>query len=577
MTNDNPKKDSNGPEQITEEGLLKLSRLAEIGLSLSAVVHEAKQPLSSIKLALQFLEPKIMAVPGVGEYLDDALEGVRRLDGFLENADCFFRSSSDDMAPANLDEPVRTVVALLEADLRNKGLKLTVDIEKGLHEVNCIRGGIEQLIFNLLTNARDAVSEGGGGRIGIFLREGPGDTVELMVADDGIGIDPANREKLFLPGFTTKSRGNGTGMGLYIVKHIVEIHGAGISLLTGGEIPRDTDRGYETGFLVRFRSARRETAASVGVESTLKTKRGLVVDDERVILKLLGRLLEKEGIESVLASTGEAALEHLETRAFDILITDKNLPGITGVEVARFARRAQPGIPILMITGYASQGSARDAAALGITDYVVKPLDMEDFQTRLRAVFDERGDVPEEDPAEDPDDDLPRTVPPPRPRKISTVLRRQIMESDEASQKPVDAAIKQLEGSAELSVIIIETSDETRSQLTVIFSEIGCRVTAFGMAAQAEAQVKSAGFHVLVARPLILESRKHWLSPSDGNTSLGAIAIMEREGFDKTIEAIHMGARGVIAPPFSRPKVESEFRKIISAIMEENPTGKRDS
>lgn len=113
----------------------------------------------------------------------------------------------------------------------------------------------------------------------------------------------------------------------------------------------------------------------------------MVVDDDRDVLDLLCLVIEALGVSCEPAMSGEEALELLRGGPFDLLILDKNLPGIDGMETARQARGLQPDIPIAMVTGYATEESTSEAVSIGIDDYIKKPIDVDSFRRRVRELL----------------------------------------------------------------------------------------------------------------------------------------------------------------------------------------------
>lgn len=113
----------------------------------------------------------------------------------------------------------------------------------------------------------------------------------------------------------------------------------------------------------------------------------MVVDDDRDVLDLLCLVVEALGVSCEPAMSGEDALAMLDGGQFDLLILDKNLPGISGMETAKAARDLHPDLPIAMVTGYASEESTSEAASIGIDDYIKKPIDVDNFRRRVRELL----------------------------------------------------------------------------------------------------------------------------------------------------------------------------------------------
>jgi CheY-like chemotaxis protein len=253
---------------------------------------------------------------------------------------------------------------------------------------------IEQLVINLINNARDAMS--GLGRIKVILAREPSGPV-LYVADWGPGIPPEMRERLFEPYVTTKQRGS--GLGLSVSRRIAQEHRAQIGLVPSDAVHESPPPA--TVFRVAFPPF--VTEAQV-------RRRLLVVDDESIIRMVFRDLMGKE-CDVVEAATAEEALDQLQHAHFDLIVTDKNLPGLSGLDLAGEARRLNPNSKIILMTGYPSLVTAQQALELGVMDYLLKPFDeIREVREKIRTAIaapvpspfvasNKRIDVYESDPA----------------------------------------------------------------------------------------------------------------------------------------------------------------------------------
>jgi len=124
-----------------------------------------------------------------------------------------------------------------------------------------------------------------------------------------------------------------------------------------------------------------------------RPKRILVVDDERIVWDVISNALDKPGMYLVYAADGEEAIRLLLQEPFDLLIADKNLPGITGLDVIRRAKATDSSMATLLITAYASRESAEEAMAIGVDDYIVKPFDIQELQEMVTEVLDRRQEL----------------------------------------------------------------------------------------------------------------------------------------------------------------------------------------
>jgi signal transduction histidine kinase len=201
-------------------------KLAGIGQLAAGIAHQLNTPLGSILLSAQMLEETIKA--------EDELEDVRRIvrqteqcRGIIKGLLNFARPSGEARGVVNLADAVRETMHLLDKTIRLANVEATVE-ERSPAFVIGNRNELDQVFFNLLANALDAMPS--GGRVMVTIGEGePGET-EVVFADTGEGIAPEFHDQVFLPFFTTKEYGKGTGLGLSIVARIVHEHGGRIDM-----------------------------------------------------------------------------------------------------------------------------------------------------------------------------------------------------------------------------------------------------------------------------------------------------------------------------------------------------------
>jgi CheY-like chemotaxis protein/two-component sensor histidine kinase len=260
-------------------------------------------------------------------------------------------------------------------------------------------GQIEQVILNLVINARDATPK--GGRITITLDEltpdqervpvlaggQPRTHVRLTVSDTGYGMDPETKARIFEPFFTTKELGKGTGLGLATVYGIVQ--------QTGGHIVVESEPGLGTRFEVYFPRA----------EGTLVQKRGalpatpaggseciLLVEDQDGLRTLMCDILERHGYKVITAKNGREALQLAarHTERIDLMITDVVMPKLGGQEVANALPASHPEARVLYMSGYVE--NIHELLAQGQA-FIDKPFSPEDLLQKVRQVLDPREDL----------------------------------------------------------------------------------------------------------------------------------------------------------------------------------------
>lgn len=309
-----------------------------------------------------------------------AKEIVRQILGFSRHEEQQFRA-------VEIGPVVREALRFIRATIPS-----TIEIEDSVTRQGCVvrcdATQIHQVVMNLCTNAYHAMRNQGSGILRVSLSpvslqerevtcvEGPvpaGDYVRLVVSDTGCGIEDANLERIFDPYFTTKNKGEGTGMGLSVVLGIVKI--------TGGHVAVQSRVGSGTSFSLYFPQCRPEpeTILASSDEAVLPrhgTGRILFVDDEEPLTRLGQRILENLGYQvRTQTSPVEAWAMFLQDPSFcDLVITDMAMPKMSGADLAQRILAVRPELPILLCSGFSETLDAQKAFDLGIREFLVKPV-----------------------------------------------------------------------------------------------------------------------------------------------------------------------------------------------------------
>jgi CheY-like chemotaxis protein len=249
---------------------------------------------------------------------------------------------------------------------------------------------LEQVLFNLCINARDAIQGAGFIRVRLGWHRGPwrcascraageeASWVELSVADSGTGIATDVLECIFEPFVSTKEVGRGSGMGLAMVHGIVHDH--------GGHVLLETLPGAGTVFRVVLPPAGADVAADASATHSASVDTGqalrgrvLVVEDEAMVGDFMAELLTSWGLEVVLRRDPLSALAWLEDRenAVDLLITDQTMPQLAGLALAQRATSVRAGLPVLLYSGNAEDFDAAELERSGVRGAIRKPVDAE--------------------------------------------------------------------------------------------------------------------------------------------------------------------------------------------------------
>jgi signal transduction histidine kinase len=211
--------------EALQRQVVRAERLATLGELAAGVVHELNNPLTSITVYAEYLVRKLEsqgAEAGDVEKLRRIGASAQRILRFSRDLVQYARPSGRDLGPIDLAAVVRQSVSICEHLVERGGIILEVEVDPELPAVQAISGQLEQVLINLITNAVHAVEN--GGRVEVRAQADTPSTVLIEVADSGPGIADADRDKIFEPFFTTKPDGKGTGLGLPIVRNIVDQH-----------------------------------------------------------------------------------------------------------------------------------------------------------------------------------------------------------------------------------------------------------------------------------------------------------------------------------------------------------------
>jgi two-component system, cell cycle sensor histidine kinase and response regulator CckA len=268
-----------------------------------------------------------------------------------------------------------------------------------LGQIKADPGQIEQVITNLVVNARDAMPQGGRLTIEtantildstyIFQHVGviPGDYAMLAISDTGIGMSEATQARIFEPFFTTKEIGKGTGLGLAICYGIIK--------QSGGHIWVYSEVGQGTTFKIYLPRAHDAADTLPGRAEhpvvPTGTETVLLVEDEPLVRELASKMLHEQGYTVLTAANGEEAwrvLQGATGATIALLITDVVMPQMGGKALAEQARRVYPSIKVLFVSGYATDSIAHHGRLNPGTHFLSKPFTRAAFARKIRAVLD---------------------------------------------------------------------------------------------------------------------------------------------------------------------------------------------
>jgi PAS domain S-box-containing protein len=420
-----------------QQELLQAQKMEAIGQLVSGVAHELNNPLAAIVAFSQLIRTDTRLPVDLRDDAEILVQEADRTRRIVQNLLDFARQRPPERHPTSLDALVASVLALQSYSLQAGRIDLAIDVPTDLPLIDVDRSQLQQVLLNLTLNAIQAIrAVRPEGRIWITAREvarlGGAPWVRLEVSDDGPGIPEDNRPRLFLPFFTTKKPGEGTGLGLSVSFGIVAAHGGqlrfeprraggatfvvelpvtsraaperrqGVTMGgardVGAPRPRVVGRaGSARGVASRNRTAvssgsdtatGRSTGSSPIGESAGRAERDrsglptpvvLVVDDEPAIRAFLTKSLRRIGLEARTVSQGEDAVALTRTQRFACVLVDQRMPGMSGAEVYDAITGIRPELSrrFVLMSGDVLNAELRTFANdRGIT-LLAKPFDVE--------------------------------------------------------------------------------------------------------------------------------------------------------------------------------------------------------
>ncbi|MFP7753412.1 PAS domain S-box protein [Thermodesulfobacteriota bacterium B35] len=384
-------------EVSLERQLHQAMKMEAIGTLAGGIAHDFNNILSAILGYGQMARQQLPPDHPVRDDLERILVAGQRAADLVRQILTFSRQDKEQMKPVRIQFIIKEVIKLLRASLPST-ITIRQDIDTGCDPVLADPAKIHQVLMNLCTNAKYAM-DGRDGVLTISLHAievdagrhpecpqlEPGPYVDLMVADTGCGMDSSIREKIFDPFFTTRERGQGTGLGLAVVHGIVK--------KSGGEITVASEVGQGTVFHIYLPVIRESRGEMRRQQSDIPggTERILVIDDDREIADLERRMLTGLGYRPTMFidSTKALAAWKDDPDAYDLVLTDMTMPGISGAELARQILDRRPGTPIILCTGFSEAMDEGRAAELGIRGYIMKPVLLRELAARVREALDQ--------------------------------------------------------------------------------------------------------------------------------------------------------------------------------------------
>jgi PAS domain S-box-containing protein len=388
-------RDVTGQREL-EARVLQSQKIEAIGLLAGGVAHDFNNLLTSISGQAQFLREKVPpGAPGAAE-VSAIQEATDRAAGLTRQLLAFSRRQALDTVVMNLRRLVGEMIPMLRS-LFGERIALETELPPGVALVRGERSQLEQVVYNLALNARDAMPA--GGRFSVAIRVGwvddslaagdgrAGNYVQLVAADTGVGMDEATRGRIFDPFFTTKELGRGLGLATVY----------GIVRQMGGFIRVESQPGAGSTFRLFFPEAKAESPhAPESVDQIIESVRGaetvLLVEDDPGVRAVAMSALKYSGYHVLVAEHAAQALEILDTHPgdLDLVVTDIVMPGESGLELGRHVSERRPDVPVLYMSGYADTSIVRHGTMPKASHFLQKPFKPGELLRAVRRLLDRR-------------------------------------------------------------------------------------------------------------------------------------------------------------------------------------------
>lgn len=375
--------DRNEALRASQEQLLHVQKMDALGSFAGGIAHDFNNYLASIIAHTELADLTLDDDHVARLDLREVLASSTRAADLTRQILVFSRKQVVELRTLDLNEVVRGIERML-VRLAGEHCQLQIRYSDEPVLVHADHGQLEQVIVNLVANARDAMPDGGTITLEVArvtltnthpqLPATAGATVaRLIVGDEGTGIDGEILARVFDPFFSTKERGRGTGLGLAIAYSIIEQRGGTLSV--------DSTLGVGTTFTATLPLADDDHPSDPKTGSTSQRVvssglgRILLAEDDAAVRSSCERMLVHAGYSVVAAADGPSALHQMRSASerFDLLLSDVVMPGMSGTELARRVKELQPDIAVLFMSGYADDVSLHDELAAHAVTCIAKP------------------------------------------------------------------------------------------------------------------------------------------------------------------------------------------------------------
>jgi len=392
--------------QQLQRQLQQAQKMEAVGQLTGGIAHDFNNILASVLGYAELAREELKQYDNnqIESFLNEIYNSGIRAKDLVEQMLAFSRGSNKMYKLQSVSKLVNESLKMLGSILPSS-IEIDCQIPDEEFFINTDPVQIHQLVMNLCINARDAME--GQGKIGIHLsrlddavfecngchEKLRGNYIRLLISDTGCGIDAEHIQRIFDPFYTTKEAGHGSGMGLSMVHRIMHDH--------SGHVIVDSEINKGTRFSLMFPALEycqyddsiSEKNSEISEDSLASHEsKILIVDDEMSVGKFIGEVFNQQGYQTIIETSSEKAFSMLNQNpdAFDLLVTDQTMPGMTGMELAQSIKDIRPDLPVILCSGYNDDIVEEKANLTGVSAFISKPIDTRKILSTTRKLLSNR-------------------------------------------------------------------------------------------------------------------------------------------------------------------------------------------
>jgi PAS domain S-box-containing protein len=366
-----------------EEQLFQSQKMESIGRLAGGVAHDFNNILTSIMGYAELLKIKFGNISNSeGHAAEIILKSAQRASELIRQLLGFARGGKYNPVPLIVNDVIEEAVHVSE-NIFEKNIKVTFEFEKKINTVEADKNQLDQVLTNMIINAKDAMPNGGElifktenvcldeEYTGKFQELRPGNYVKVLVTDTGMGMPRSIKDRIFEPFFTTKGAGRGTGLGLATVYGIIKNH--------NGCITCSSEPGEGTTFTIYLPVSEKEIILETGETKVIKGEETiLLVDDEEQVRRVAKDQLEFLGYKVITASDGIEAVNKYKKikEKIDLILLDMVMPAMSGKETFQALKNIDPDVKIILISGFSQNDRAMEVLNGGALGFIQKPFQL---------------------------------------------------------------------------------------------------------------------------------------------------------------------------------------------------------